>query len=29
MASADTSDMPYDDMMPIDYADWYLPQIGG
>lgn len=29
VASADTSDMPYDDMMPIDYADWYLPQIGG
>ena len=26
---ADTSDMLYDDMMPIQYEDWYLPQLEG
>ena len=26
--TADTSDMSYDDMMPLFYDDWYLPQIG-
>ena len=26
--SADTSEMLYDDMMPLQYEDWYLPQLG-
>lgn len=26
---ADTSEMLYDDMMPIQYEDWYLPQLEG
>ena len=25
--NADTSEMPYSDMMPLDYDDWYLPKI--
>ena len=25
---ADTSEMLYDDMMPLNYDDWYLPQLG-
>ena len=25
--SGDISDMPYDDMMPLHYDDWYVPQI--
>ena len=27
--TADTSDMLYDDMMPLNYDDWYLDEIGG
>ena len=27
VAAADTSEMPYDDMMPSFYEDWYLPQV--
>lgn len=27
--TADTSNMLYDDMMPLNYDDWYLPQIQG
>ena len=27
--AADTGDMPYEDMMPLDYENWYLPQISG
>ena len=26
---ADTSEMLYDDMLPLYYDDWYLPQIDG
>jgi len=26
--TADTSEMLYDDMMPLQYEDWYLPQLG-
>ena len=26
--SADTSEMLYEDMMPLHYEDWYLPQLG-
>ena len=26
---ADTSDLLYDNMMPLEYDSWYLPQIGG
>lgn len=25
--NADTSNMPYDDMMPLEYDTWYLPQL--
>ena len=27
VAEYDTDDMPYPDMMPMDYDDWYLPQL--
>ncbi len=27
--SADMTDMPYDDMMPIYYDDWYVPRMNG
>lgn len=27
--SADTSDMPYDDMMPVYYDDWYVSRMNG
>ena len=27
VAIADTTDMPYDDMMPLRYDDWYLPML--
>ena len=27
--NADTADMLYADMMPVEYEDWYLPQIRG
>ena len=28
VANADTSEMLYEDMMPLHYEDWYLPQLG-